>query len=161
MKIRQVIELRNKLQKVSNLKGLEVNYIIKKNIRGINDSLVEVIEQEKEVNAIISEFQKELQPILIKASTDSKGVVNQSSQSNGAMSYQIQKDNQEDYKKEYAILEEKYKSEMAEYTEKNIEFNKFLSETDCSFTILTLKKESIPSDIDTENMDLIFDLIED
>lgn len=158
MKIVDAINLRNKLSKVTSLKGLELNYVIKKSIREITDSLVEVVEEEKRINAIVTDYATEAKVIYEKASTDEHGVINQSPL-NGGMSYKTTEESKAWLPDAIAELEEKHKEALELNREENKKFATFLNETESDFVLKTVPKSSVPQDIDTENLDLIFDLI--
>ncbi len=153
-----VLNLRDKLLKVKGLKGWELNFEIKTNILEINRIVEPLVEMEKEIQSILTKFNEERNALHIKNCTVD-GVVKKKIVG-GMEVYDVPLSKQVDNAKELGELMTKYKIDIDRYNKENTGFLKFLNEEESKFKISTVKKEHIPEDISTEDLDLIFDIIE-
>ncbi len=158
MKHQEVLNLRAKLQKVKGLKGRELNFEIKTNILEINRITEPLVAMEKEIEDVIIPFDKERNTLFIKNCTVN-GIVKRKV-FNGQEIYDVPLEAQGIHNQELIDLMTKFKDDIDKYNKDRTEFVKFLNETESKFEISKVKKDCLPEDISTEDMDLIFDIIE-
>jgi DsbC/DsbD-like thiol-disulfide interchange protein len=141
------------------LKGNDLNFAIKKNIKKAIEELAPAKEQEEEMALIIKPYVEEKEAAFKKAS-----IVDGTPKTKflGKQSvYDVQPENEESLKKELAELTVKHQGKIDEYDERQKEFQLFLKQKDSTFEITKVKRHHVPADITTEDMELIFDIIQD
>lgn len=141
MKHYEVIGLYNKLSKVEGLEGCKLNYAIKKNLSKLEIEINLYAKEEYELRSLTSEFQKEQSSLekLFSKEEDKKEFENQITE-----------------------LENKHQIKLKEFKEKWEQLMKFRKENDNpDFVIHKVKTSDVPENITTEQMDLIFHILEE
>lgn len=159
MKHSETIDLRDKLQKVKNLIGFEINYCIKVNLQRLKIALAPLVDMEMEDEKLIAQFNAELKALREKYATVDGEV---KYKTNGStVQYDVPDAKLKQLELDVKSLKVKHKKSLDAFSKKKKAYNDFLKKTDSKFKITKVKKQFIPKDITTENLDLIFDLIED
>ncbi len=159
MKHSEVLSLRAKLQKVKGLKGRELNFEIKTNIIEINRIVEPLAAMEKEIDDILNQYNEERIALFIKNSTEG-GEVKKKIVNNIEV-YVVSPEKVEAHEKEFKKLQAKFKKDLDKHKKEYSAFLKFLSETESKFKISKVKRHHVPEDISTEDLDLIYDIIEE
>lgn len=134
----ELIKLNSKLSDVKGLKGFKLNYAIKKNLSKLEPEIKIFAAEENDVRNIAKDFQKD-----VKELTEKK----------------LEK---ELHEKEVKLLEEKHKDVIKEANDNWAELmENRTTAVVADFSIYKIKAEDVPNDITTEQMNLIFEIIEE
>jgi hypothetical protein len=155
----EVLSLSNKLSKVKGLSGATVNYAILRNLKNLESEIDVYQKQEKEIGDMAKEYTEAVEKITRERATVS-GEVKTKTNLSGQTVYDISANQQTALSEEIKELNTKYKDVIDATDLKWAELIKFRLESQSDFKLIKIKKEDVPSDISTENMTLIFDLIE-
>jgi hypothetical protein len=160
MKHQEVIDLNHKLKKVKNLKGAAINYAIKKNLKNLVPEIEVYQEEENELLEVQKEFTEESNALWKEYATGEDGEVKTKTEE-GVVMFDVPLSKRKELEKKLEDLREKHKEALDKVKEMWSVLEKSRAEGDSDFKIFTIKKEAIPDDISTEDMDLIFNLIEE
>lgn len=159
MKHIEAITLRNDLEAVSGLIGYEINYCIKKNLQRLKTALKPLVELENENKVIITKFTEEQTALRKKYATvdgDVRYKIHGKTQT-----FDIPAAVMADFEKDLSELKKVHRADLDAFEKKAEEYAKFLTEGENDFKITPLKKEFVPKDISTENMNRIWALFEE
>lgn len=155
MKKKDVIKLYNALNSINGLKGVKFNYAVAKNKRILENergAMEKALEQSDE----FKKYESERVELCIKyAEKDKKGnpvMVNNN--------YKIEEKKEKTFEKEFEKLQKEHKSSIKEREKQFEEYNKLLEEK-VEIKLHKIKEEDIPEDITTNQLDSIFDILED
>lgn len=157
----EVIAFHGKLSRVRGLKGADLNYAIKWNLKKLKPRIEVYVEQENEIRDIIKEFNEEKKKIQETYATV-EGKVRKLEENKGGqihVKYDIPADKLKEFEAKIQDLEVKHKDKLEEVDTKWAELMKSRKETKTDYEIFTIKRHHIPADISTEDMDLIFDMV--
>ncbi len=147
----KLITIANNLSAVKNLKGLELNFAIKKNIVKMAPELTVFQAQEKEIMDGVSAYKKDELELSKKFNAKIKN----------EQVFEVPADKRVAFIKEFTALLKKHKKALDLADKKWKELKEFRKTKQSDFILTKVKKCHIPEDISTENMALIFDIIRD
>ncbi len=156
-----VIEFNEKLKKVKGLKGADLNYAIKYNLKKLKPHIEVYAEQENEIREIVKEFNEERTKIQEQYATVDGKVKKRQENKDGQMyvTYDIPADKVQEVEAKIEELKVKHKEKLDSVDLKWKELVDSRTKGKTDFEIFTVKRHHIPADISTEDMDLIFDMI--
>jgi len=159
MKNKEILQLYNALQDVSNLSGVKFAYAVSRNINKVKptlNSLEEAINPKEEYKEFESK-RVELAKKYAKKNENGEPVTN-TDLDNNTKTYEIE--NQKAFQKEMTKLQKEYAQAITN-REKQIEEYKNLLEEETQIDFYKIKKENLPEDITAQQLTGIFAIIED
>ncbi len=159
----EVIDLNAKLSKVKNLKGFELNYAIKKNLKNLKPEIEIYSEQEKEIQEITKDFIDETNNLKSEyATVDGKVKLKHRQDGDKTFTeYDVPAEKKKELQQKIEELRKKHKAKLDEANDKWKDLMESRKTGRTDFEIFTVKKQNVPADISTEDMELIFDLIKE
>lgn len=150
---KDAIDQHNKLKKVKGLAGFKVNYAIKKNLALLKPEIDILTKQETEIEDITKPFKEAVNKEIVRLAGGKATVVE------GKPGYVVPKDKVSAFEKFQLEQRKKYEKLFAKQEAEVKKYKKFIEETESPFSPWLIDIEDVPADINTEQMDAIFDLI--
>lgn len=160
MKLIKIIELYKKLTSVKQLAGRDLNYTIEKNISKLQIEIDFLTNEENKIVKITKDFNDELEALRRELATVD-GEVKTKDIGNGIIIFDFPESVLPELEKRTVILIKLHENAIDEQKIANEEYLKMLHEKDCDFKITKVSLKNIPETISSENMKLIFDIIEE
>jgi len=159
MKRSEVLDLYTKLDKVKGLSGAELNFAIKKNLRMMKDDKEIALEEERELIKLADEYNKDSDNLKRDAATVDGKVLTKKNEK-GVEVYDVAVEKLDELNDKLNSLYEKNAPLFKEINDKWEALMNARKEKESNFVLYTIKKNEVPISISTEDMELIFDLIE-
>ena len=159
MKHSEVIKLYENLSQVKGLSGAKVNYAVLRNLKNLEVEIEVYKKQEEEINDITKEYSS-LVELTYKNISTINGEVKTKTNEKGQTIYDIHNSKRPELKQILDGLALKHKKEIDSANEKWTALLKFRMENESEFKPITVKVSDLPSDISTENMNFLFNIIE-
>jgi len=150
---KDAIDQYNKLKEVKGLSGFKINYAIKKNLALLKPEIDILTKQETEIEDITKPFKEAVNNEIIKLSGGKTTIVE------GKPGYVVPKDKVLAFEKFQLEQRKKHQKSFAKQEVELKKYKKFIEETESPYTPWLIDIEDVPEDINTEQMDAIYDLI--
>ncbi len=157
----ELISFNGRLKKVKGLKGADLNYAVKYNLKKLKPYIDIYIEQENEIRDLIKDFNKQKTELQEKYATVDGKVKKLEENRDGQIyaTYDIPADKVAEVNAKIEELKVQHKEKLDDVDQKWKELMESRTKGKTDYEIFTIKRHQVPADISTEDMDLIFDLI--
>jgi len=126
----------------------ELRLIVQENIVGLGDALRAIEVQQKELEAILADYNQELNDLNRKYSIGAKDIT-------------LTKEERFEYEGLAEDLKSKYKDAHIKFKAEDKEFTKMIADKECPFSLKKdIKKEMIPANINGRDMNILSRLME-
>lgn len=145
----QIIVLRDGLRKIKGYKSREFAYKVEQNIVAITDALRAVLPQDEGVHKILAPYKEEL----VKLVEKHKRLIAKESDE------EQKKRLEQDYEAQFAMLEDKHQKIRDEFKSEYAKLQEMYKVTDSSYVPIKFKLDLVPKDILNDHLQFLFPLI--